>query len=1118
MKLLKNIIIDPRITAVQDAMWLRPQQNGGISVYIPHGLEWRKIAQFGESDTEDDDEFNFKEIYEGVEPPDNYKKVWFDPESITEAELESQYPDFLQMIINLVNELKAKTDILYKLYTIGAIAGDSTSSARTQMTEASDLIPPETDEELPEDDGTKPDVSDIEYTVPALVPKLDTASNLSKNRQNLIDGDLLFYTDLHKLVVYYEGKFYGASSSGGGGGSDPSGGGITIDDLYNLILDYLNFTDGDDSYKVTVDKNGKVVARKYSDDVTRPGSKVTNDVYVNHLLCINSVYCGGNGGENCLVSHNLVELANGSDIDINLKGLFLLYTDGTQRDPNDVGFIWHVLPLSGIIKAGGSFLIRGAQCHNMKSAFIPVENYDMEWKENNQLMAFNQGCASFYLCVGDINENWVYDSNGELMDKYSLRSPWSNSTTNVGYIDSCGFGVNSVGEGTSAFLIGDDWDKCLMVRWFMFEPAKQGNKAYSSRKTTDLWTYINLEKQTERLDNSEQYYYPDWMKQAFAPKASQDDKNFFTNKTLFRKDKPNMVNITFGIQATSIAADEVLASRCFNWVSVGYYDEYLEYRKKGTSAWTRVYSITDNDASNPQYISQFIQFYRRYRWCTASGVWVTTHKVVLKNVFDAGQWEYRVGRHGDDAYTSEIFNFTVIDNADIAAGFKFIQTTDQQGFNWAEYQAWKKTAKCIKDTEEPLFTINTGDITQSGNRENEWLDYYDGRQFLRELEEMFTIGNNDLCGHDATKLTDGNDATSKYNHINVLRYYTFELDPENNYFFTWNGEQYPLYSLYSFNFGLWHFVCLNSETAIASSKTYVGYESDTNPGDASYARAANAAIETWLRKDLQIFKGLSGATVPSGCSDVIVYMHEMPFTMVTWDFMGGSTGRVGSHLNTLDNNGNYRFSRLFKKYGIRLVIGGHKHTYTISKPIYDAPEGYIGNNNKPVDGVDLMGEVTTALSRTPVIQVLRDEDVIAGMAPYARYEVVDHITAPVYVMSQASGYKLVSNKEQPSGDQYTIPWLMAYFKPKTNASSPTENRRQHYPMYVLYEVKPGSIKITAKQVHGVWDINEVANTAKYDMNNQLTHVEALPMTLHEASAADIEAYGIVDTDSYTIDL
>ena len=38
---------------------------------------------------------------------------------------------------------------------------------------------------------------------------------------------------------------------------------------------------------------------------------------------------------------------------------------------------------------------------------------------------------------------------------------------------------------------------------------------------------------------------------------------------------------------------------------------------------------------------------------------------------------------------------------------------------------------------------------------------------------MFSIGNNDLCGHNATELTDGEDATSKYNHINILRYFTW---------------------------------------------------------------------------------------------------------------------------------------------------------------------------------------------------------------------------------------------------------------------------------------------------------------------------------------------------------
>ena len=53
------------------------------------------------------------------------------------------------------------------------------------------------------------------------------------------------------------------------------------------------------------------------------------------------------------------------------------------------------------------------------------------------------------------------------------------------------------------------------------------------------------------------------------------------------------------------------------------------------------------------------------------------------------------------------------------------------------------------------FTINTGDITQSGNRENEWLDYYEGREALRGKEEMFTIGNNDLCGKNEYELGNG---------------------------------------------------------------------------------------------------------------------------------------------------------------------------------------------------------------------------------------------------------------------------------------------------------------------------------------------------------------------------
>ena len=61
----------------------------------------------------------------------------------------------------------------------------------------------------------------------------------------------------------------------------------------------------------------------------------------------------------------------------------------------------------------------------------------------------------------------------------------------------------------------------------------------------------------------------------------------------------------------------------------------------------------------------------------------------------------------------------------------------------------------------------------------------------------------------------------------------------------------------------------------------------------------------------------------------------------------------------------------------------------------------------------------------------------------------------------ATGYKLISNKEQPSGNAYRIPWLLAYFPAATSSSNPKENTAQHKPMYIKYDVSDTNIKITA---------------------------------------------------------
>ena len=86
------------------------------------------------------------------------------------------------------------------------------------------------------------------------------------------------------------------------------------------------------------------------------------------------------------------------------------------------------------------------------------------------------------------------------------------------------------------------------------------------------------------------------------------------------------------------------------------------------------------------------------------------------------------------------------------------------------------------------------------------------------------------------------------------------------------------------------------------------------------------------------------------------------------------------------------------------------------------------------------------------------------------------------------------------------------------AASPTENRAQHLPMYIRYDVTQNSIKITAKQVQNIWDVNIDKNTANFDMNQQLSNLSVQNMTLSTTSSEDKSAYNISNIESYTIKL
>ena len=1113
--------------------------------------------------------------------------------------------------------------------------------------------------------GVEPNTSLMEPTVKAVCAKFDEKSSFVEKQATMHLGEIVYFSDSDQLAIWNGKKFMILNSS--------SSSGLTKEEIQNIGLDYLTFSPNASSKvvnKLMTTSDGRTHILQKSKDDSASDHKYDDSgvgkVWVSHLLQIGKVYAGGksmsfsnvindNMRPQSLISHNFIELTNATDEDINLDKIYLMYhtkdpefaPDKTQSGNSE----WEFLKLEGVIKAHGTYLIRGAKCNPCKNLMIDVDKCDLEWRRrtagdvdiitgdykhfsrSGELIEFSQKGGSFFLIYATKNSDNAGNGNNVKSVVYGtpptdMISDKDNSKG--GYVDLVGIGSKETCnyyENAPFTSPSSSFNNMLVYKWFYMDPAKQGNKVlYENgadgskkfRSNKKLLDAINLEKQqviyrgANASQKRDKFYYDDTYKKSFKPGTTYDNSGMFSTKTHFVKETPNVVNITFGRQATHDGSN--LASRCFNWISLGYFDEYVEITGPLDSpeydeTTERYYSITeqdtdefiqnpeDKDYTGPKY--NYHQFYDRIRWTASDGSLVTTHKVIAKNKFVAGTYKYRIGRDGDELYRSEVREFVVHKSEDVNK-FSFIQTSDQQGFNWIEYQAWKASCTAISQHEQEFdFTINTGDIAQSGNRVSEWIDYFDGRKTLKSKEEMFTIGNNDLCGSPAHILGDGEDNTSKFNLINVLYYYTFELDTENICYSNFEGKDYPLYSLYSFDYGPWHFISLVSEIRSYYAKAFDELVNQPSKYD-SFAKAMNADVERWFKADLRAYMNKSGA---ADCSKCIVFMHEMPFTIVTPEFfdlsniakrkLGRSTAKTGSKLNLENANGNYRFSRLFKKAGIRLVIGGHKHTFALSTPLYDAPrqtvdpdqsypiDAPVSNEDPfishyvdklseddeerdiwsrkpviemPIDGVysfvhekieeeikkdyaayypqfstydallhsslsqvdEFVGHLNEMLayarrpdSSTPdfSIDIFKSIDTQSlGIKEFLRIKFVKKITAPTYSMSQATGYKVVSNKELPSATsdesgvcRYT-PWLLSYAaainstKGSDGNFSSTKNPVQLRPTYIRYDLDSSAISVQFKQVDGVYTIDSYGNQTSYTLHTQDTVLSCDPIT------------------------
>ena len=689
------------------------------------------------------------------------------------------------------------------------------------------------------------------------------------------------------------------------------------------------------------------------------------------------------------------------------------------------------------------------------------------------------------------------------------KSDFPSIIKNRRYIDGCGFssfsGFASPGQYDTDCKKGDvilcsgRWfcggvtitENTMFRNMFALDPAKQAYNGWNAKdgsrtrynKATDLQV-VSLQKEYIGFPNSNEIVPIN----RYTPKASYENRNVMTDKTQLNREKPNMVTCSFGI--------DVYKTRCFNWISCGVFDEYLWIRKQGETNWKSFASYTKIDTQNTQKTGNIVRrefspsvnnavYARITNRLPGNNVLFTSHKVVVDltpiEIVEGEKpqpvvYEYVVGRadkngNPDVNHTNEIYTFTLYPRTYEGRTY---QITDQQGFHWIEYQVWSATAEMLNEviTNEcegsnvfPIL-INTGDMTQSGARINEWLDYYNGGKCLfNHMEQMNCVGNNDLCNLDPTILGTGNDpgkSNAKFFHY----FYCYEIPNDESLIVKAHDvnvvkdgtathisitEDRYIPSVYYFETKGVIYVIANSEITkttcekwyglygkevggnTQSINLYTGIEIRAN-GD--YNNICQNIIEdSDLESDVvfhpiyeTIYSWLENNR--NGENKKIVFAcHEIPFTVITQaslyngdsatmsntrNYPNGTSSLLGSHMNQLDaseNRGTYWISRLLEHFGCKLCIGGHKHTYALSYPIKENYQWQIKGDNGEYS------EPTSSLTeRKPMSETLEDESsstpkyAISWVITTSKDEMIDDIKNPYNIGSVEGNVSISSTK------------------------------------------------------------------------------------------------------------
>ena len=449
----------------------------------------------------------------------------------------------------------------------------------------------------------------------------------------------------------------------------------------------------------------------------------------------------------------------------------------------------------------------------------------------------------------------------------------------------------------------------------------------------------------------------------YRPRCMADGRwTEFIDKPKQKESVPSMINVMFGENGNN--------ARTFTFQTPLTDAGFVRIRKDGEAKFvsyettTEMFSNVDGD--------------------------VTVHRCIIENL-EVGMYEYVVGAEGciSDSYSFEIKQF------DKNNGMRILWTTDQQSWTKQEYDVWQVCSRFLNNKQNELdvpfdWHLNTGDISQNANRRFEWSYYYDyAKDITRNIPHVITCGNNDLVDKK---------------HSTAFNYYITAQNQQ------WN-------SVYAFDLGFTHFVCLNSNEDTLYETTFLQDQMD------------------WL--DAHLNEVEQREVQPRW---VIVFAHLGPFTV-------GRTKRL------------QRWVATFEKHKVDMVLCGHNHAWSVSKPL---ATGFDWNVNPAYNDY-----VTTQTGTTDLKIV---EELKADGTPINREP--DKQNGVYYVLNQATGFKL-SGKEKPltlaslAGTEHVNAdnspwWLQAQALPKN-------------PVYIDLQIDYDQIRCMSYEIQGIKGADEFKN-------------------------------------------